>query len=326
MTDQSKIRNFSIITSLICLWLAVLLLLSGCSQSAAASWQEQYDLGVRYLSEGNYEEAIIVFNAAIEIDPKRADAYIGLADAYEAQGDAEQARQVLTAALTVVTDTDAIRSRLDRLEGNAVPEPTPESVPDPTPGPVETDQGQSVRNGSVAFGGSGRNMTMSLTYPGLPEEIYVAEGGNAVFNISFSDGRQTFQVGTNVYDYDDNSGGYMTAIPDGSNCWQVLSVASCDEEDREHYWWNPLNVPVAVSRSGDTLTWSFTLPEAGFQVSDIRYIGYWIYFSPLPEGWVDYELATYAVEGGELTYMNDEMVEALGFLLTFSENSALYFV
>ena len=31
-------------------------------------WQEQYDLGVQYLSKGTYEEAIIVFAAAIEIE------------------------------------------------------------------------------------------------------------------------------------------------------------------------------------------------------------------------------------------------------------------
>lgn len=39
-------------------------------------------MGVRYLSEGNYEEAIIAFTAAIEIDPKRAEAYVGRGDAY----------------------------------------------------------------------------------------------------------------------------------------------------------------------------------------------------------------------------------------------------
>ncbi len=45
-------------------------------------WQSQYDLGVRYLNEGNYEEAIIAFSAAIKIDPKRAPAYVGRGDAY----------------------------------------------------------------------------------------------------------------------------------------------------------------------------------------------------------------------------------------------------
>ena len=39
------------------------------SEPQGPTWQEQYELGVRYLSEGNYEEAIIAFTAAIEIEP-----------------------------------------------------------------------------------------------------------------------------------------------------------------------------------------------------------------------------------------------------------------
>ena len=34
----------------------------------APSWQAQYDLGVRYLSEGNYEEAILAFEALRQWD------------------------------------------------------------------------------------------------------------------------------------------------------------------------------------------------------------------------------------------------------------------
>ena len=63
-------------------------LLSSCAQTPTGepTWQEQYDLGVRYLSEGNYEEAIIAFTAAIEIDPKQALAYVGRGDAYIKSG------------------------------------------------------------------------------------------------------------------------------------------------------------------------------------------------------------------------------------------------
>ncbi len=57
---------------------------------SAPTWQEQYDLGVRYLSEGDYEQAIIAFTAAIEIDPKRAEAYLGRADAYIGSGETEE--------------------------------------------------------------------------------------------------------------------------------------------------------------------------------------------------------------------------------------------
>ena len=58
-------------------------LLCACGQSVP-TWQEQYDLGVRYLSEGSYEEAVIAFTAAIEIDPKQAAAYVGRGDTYAA--------------------------------------------------------------------------------------------------------------------------------------------------------------------------------------------------------------------------------------------------
>lgn len=64
----------------------VLFGLTACGMKTS-TWQEQYDLGVRYLSEGNYEEAIIAFTAAIEIDPKRAEAYLGRGDAYISSGE-----------------------------------------------------------------------------------------------------------------------------------------------------------------------------------------------------------------------------------------------
>ena len=65
--------------------LTCLLFLVSCGHQP--TWQEQYDLGIRYLSEGNYEEAIIAFTAAIEIDPKQADAYVGRGDAFVLSGD-----------------------------------------------------------------------------------------------------------------------------------------------------------------------------------------------------------------------------------------------
>lgn len=54
--------------------------------SQAPTWQEQYDLGVKYLSEGNCQEAILAFNLAIEIDPEQAPAYVGRGDAYVLSG------------------------------------------------------------------------------------------------------------------------------------------------------------------------------------------------------------------------------------------------
>lgn len=85
------------IVSMMAVWV-LLLGLCACGQGTSeqaggtehTTWQEQYDLGVRYLSEGNYQEAIIAFTAAIEIDPKQALAYVGRGDAYVGLGETEE--------------------------------------------------------------------------------------------------------------------------------------------------------------------------------------------------------------------------------------------
>ena len=85
-------------------WILALVLTLGlcaCGDSSA-KWQEQYDLGQKYLTEGNYEEAILAFTAAIEIDPKRAPAYVGRGDAY--MGTAELAEDGAAAWESAVTD------------------------------------------------------------------------------------------------------------------------------------------------------------------------------------------------------------------------------
>lgn len=68
--------------------LCLVLVLVACQKQP--TWQEQYDLGMRYLSESNYEEAILAFTAAIEIDPNRAEAYICRGKAYMNLGESDE--------------------------------------------------------------------------------------------------------------------------------------------------------------------------------------------------------------------------------------------
>ena len=109
---------------------ALLLSLAACSKAPEAEpadeapdWQTQYDLGVRYLSEGNYEEAILAFEAAIKIDPKNADAYRKLAEAYEKTGDEDAALRTLETGAEATGDRElADLAGKKRQELDAQPE------------------------------------------------------------------------------------------------------------------------------------------------------------------------------------------------------------
>ena len=88
---------------LLLILLVAILLLSGCgtqkSAEALPEWQIQFDLGVRYLNDDDYENAILAFTAVIEIDPNNVDAYLYRADAYlmgaEQTSDPEKAQEYL---------------------------------------------------------------------------------------------------------------------------------------------------------------------------------------------------------------------------------------
>ena len=96
------------------LTLVLILGLCACGQKTDA-WQEQYDLGMKYLSEGNYEESIIAFTAAIEIEPKKAEAYLGMAEVYIAQNDFDAAKTILEQGYEATGD-ESLRARLEELD------------------------------------------------------------------------------------------------------------------------------------------------------------------------------------------------------------------
>lgn len=78
-----------------------------------SAWQEQYDLGMQYLTESNYQEAILAFTAAIEIDPKQADTYVYLTQSYLAAGDPESAEQTRARGFAETGDVRLSQSAAD---------------------------------------------------------------------------------------------------------------------------------------------------------------------------------------------------------------------
>lgn len=79
------------IAAAVALILAVFLIPVIKQRNMQKRFEEQMDLGNRYLLEQNYEAAIVAFSKAIEIDPRQAESYRKMAEAYVGMGDYEKA-------------------------------------------------------------------------------------------------------------------------------------------------------------------------------------------------------------------------------------------
>lgn len=77
--------------------------------------QTKLDLGKKYVSELDYENAIIAYEEALEIDPYCLDAYLGLSDAYMALGQPDKAAEVLQQAKNMLPESVEVYAGLARL-------------------------------------------------------------------------------------------------------------------------------------------------------------------------------------------------------------------
>lgn len=68
------------------------------------------NLGMKYLAEEKYDEAVLAFEKVISIDPKRFEAYEGMADAYEGEGDYLKAVRALEQGVEAAEDGEPSRS------------------------------------------------------------------------------------------------------------------------------------------------------------------------------------------------------------------------
>ncbi len=87
-------------------FVVLLLSLTACGESAANQWQEQYDLGEKYLLEEDYEAAIVAFTVAIEIEPNDIRTYTGLVQAYMGLEDYDSAIAAVEEGLAVLNSSD----------------------------------------------------------------------------------------------------------------------------------------------------------------------------------------------------------------------------
>ena len=85
MNKVFKKRNYILSAVLLSVILIVVIVLA-CRQVARSNEvKSSIEMGDRYLSELDYEQAVVAYQMALDIDAKNVKANLGLAEAYEAQ-------------------------------------------------------------------------------------------------------------------------------------------------------------------------------------------------------------------------------------------------
>ena len=117
MNKKSQNRNVIVVVSIIALIvvLGIVSLLYVRAEQEKNHLSAQLELGNRYMSELNYEQAIATYEAIIKIDPRCVDAYIAIAEAYVAMGDIETAEAILKQGYSLVND-EKIGEQLNKLQ------------------------------------------------------------------------------------------------------------------------------------------------------------------------------------------------------------------
>ena len=120
--EKTIIKKYNRNRFVIILIIAILIIALGVILSihihSAKQWEAlaiQLDLGNKYLNELDYEQAIIAYEAAIEIDPMSVDAYLGLADTYINMEDFEKAMEVLQVGYDATGD-ERLKEKITELE------------------------------------------------------------------------------------------------------------------------------------------------------------------------------------------------------------------
>lgn len=109
-------------------------LLWGNGKSEPQSVDDPLSSGEAYLLELNYEQALVQFLKAIEVEPRNPRVYTGMAEVYAALGQPDQAILILQEGLQAVPHNAEMQAALDcLLPPEHVPDVEQASTPPPSP-------------------------------------------------------------------------------------------------------------------------------------------------------------------------------------------------
>ncbi len=135
LKKKSNTSPVIVVAAVAVLLIAVGVLIFVMPSSSAKKYEKQLKLAARYLDELDYDKAIAAYKAAIDIDPKSEDAYLGMAEAYVEKGELQAAVDILKEGLKK-TGSEAMEERLAELELKLAEEQAKLTTPTPTPEPA----------------------------------------------------------------------------------------------------------------------------------------------------------------------------------------------
>jgi tetratricopeptide (TPR) repeat protein len=146
---------------------------------------QQLEIARKYVSELNYDQAIIAYLDTIKIDPKNTDAYLELAELYVKTGQPQKALEILEEAKKKVeeSDWDRVDKEIIELKQKINASVDPNGTQQVADNKDAADKGGSDKNDNTNTNGDGNTPdTSEGTEPGNNRET---ENGNSVENSEF---------------------------------------------------------------------------------------------------------------------------------------------
>ncbi len=186
VSKQKKFPVWVIAAAAVVLIAAVVIIVvfagPGNSKRKAA---QQLENARKYVSELNYDQAIIAYLDTIKIDPKNTDAYLELAELYVKTGQPQKALEILEEAKKKVeeSDWDRVDKEIIELKQKINASVDPNGTQQVADNKDAADKGGSDKNDNTNTNGDGNTPdTSEGTEPGNNRET---ENGNSVENSEF---------------------------------------------------------------------------------------------------------------------------------------------
>ncbi len=244
---------------LLALGILLFFLLSGGKDK---KYEDKIALGDKYTDELVYDSAEAAYKEAIDIDPKRSEAYEALADLYLLQDDEEKALDILKKGY-LASGVQALRTRINEIEKRSVADTkavTPTIAPEPTPEPEELSKEiplESIPNknelgsflsnfGWFADAGFTGSQDYDCKDPDPEIIFYIVTPGGACVNSGIYPVDEPITGGNGsdmdpLKKYDQYNTPYW-AYPEKSADWILKNILNCDDrtiESLKEPWINP---------------------------------------------------------------------------------------